>query len=209
MGAYAPVPWLDAAAVSDLVERVHMPVLAELARRGTPFVGALYAGLIVTADGVRVLEFNCRFGDPETQVHMPVLGRELLDVLLAASTGDLSGATLETSSDAAVTVVLAAGTYPDANDVGTTIEGIQQAEDAGALVFHAGTARRGERLLTNGGRILAVTGVGATLAGARAAAYAGANRISFAGVRRREDVAAAVAAGDGGRSPGPGLQSSQ
>jgi phosphoribosylamine---glycine ligase len=209
MGAYAPVPWLDAAAVSDLVERIHVPVLAELARRGTPFVGALYAGLIVTEDGVKVLEFNCRFGDPETQAHVPVLGRELLDVLLAAAAGDLSGVSLETSGDAAVTVVLAAGTYPDANDVGSTIEGIEQAENAGALVFHAGTARQGDRLLTNGGRILAVTGVGPTLSLARAAAYAGADRIAFTGARRREDVAAAAAAGDGGLPPEPGLQSSQ
>jgi phosphoribosylamine--glycine ligase len=203
MGAYVPVQWLDEAAVRGLVEQIHEPVLAELARRGTPFVGALYAGLIATADGVKVLEFNCRFGDPETQVHMPVLGPGLLDVLLAAASGDLAGAALETSGDAAVAVVLAAGGYPGENDVGTPIEGVDRAEAEGALVFHAGTAQRGERLFTNGGRILTVTGVGSTLAEARAAAYEGADRISFAGVRRREDVAR-FAAASAAAPAGPG-----
>ena len=189
MGAYAPVEGIDA---EEIVESVHRPVLDELARRGSPFVGVLYAGLMLTDDGPRVLEFNCRFGDPETQAVVPLLEDDLLGVLAAAAQGDLRGRTLDASDQAAVTVVLAAAGYPAEGDAGSPIEGIDDAERDGALVFHAGTAMRGGRLVTNGGRILSVTGTGATVAAARAHAYAAAGMIRFEGVRHRSDIAAAV-----------------
>jgi len=189
MGAFSPVPRFGPAEVDELVETVHRPVLTELARRGSPFVGLLYAGLMVTDDGPRVLEFNCRFGDPETQSIMPRLEGDLLELLHEAATGRLSGDASD-GSTAAVTIVLAAPDYPARNDVGTPIGGVEEAEARGALVFHAGTAMRDNRLVTNGGRILNVTGVGNELAAARSAAYEAAGRVSFTGKRYRSDIAA-------------------
>ena len=196
MGAYAPVPGLGAGDVAALVEQIHRPVLAELARRGTPFVGLLYAGLMLTEDGPRVLEFNCRFGDPETQVVLPLLESDLLALLAAAAGGDLAGVAPSFTSSAATTVVLAAGGYPAGGDRGGEVTGVQEAEESGALVFHAGTARHADRLVTNGGRILSVTAVAETVAGARAAAYEAVSRIRFAGMRYRADIAEAAAAGE-------------
>jgi phosphoribosylamine--glycine ligase len=165
----------------------------ELARRGTPFVGCLFAGLMVTEAGPKVLEFNARFGDPETQALMPLLESDLLAALAAAAHGDLGAGELELSGDAAVTVVLAAPEYPARSDyAGAAIEGIPDAEAGGALVFHGGTAMRDGALVTNGGRILSVTGTGETVAEARAHAYAAAEMIRFEGVRHRTDIAAAV-----------------
>jgi phosphoribosylamine---glycine ligase len=189
MGSYSPVPRFGAADVEELLDTVHRPVLAELARRGSPFVGLLYAGLMMTEAGPRVLEFNCRFGDPETQSIVPRLEGDLLQLLYEAATGNLTG-TVAAGSSAAVTIVLAAPDYPQRNDVGTPIEGVREAETMGALVFHAGTAVRGDTLVTNGGRILNVTGVGDDLAAARAAAYDGVGLISFPGMRYRTDIAA-------------------
>ena len=193
MGAYSPVPGIGRREVEELVDLVHRPVLEEMARRGTPFVGLLYAGLMLTADGPRVLEFNTRFGDPETQVVLPLLEGDLLGALAAAAAGDLAGADLGVSTQAAVTVVVAGGDYPAHSDTGSEITGIPEAEAAGALVFHAGTALRGGRLVTSGGRILNVTGVGDDLAAARAQAYAGVERIAFAGARHRTDIALTAA----------------
>ncbi|HEY6052396.1 MAG TPA: phosphoribosylamine--glycine ligase, partial [Gaiellaceae bacterium] len=140
MGSYSPVPGLDRARVDELVDLVHRPVLEELVRRRTPFVGLLYAGLMLTADGPRVLEFNARFGDPETQSILPRLEGDLLGALAAAAGGDLDEVELAATDDAAVTVTIAAGSYPAAGDRGTPIDGVAEAEAAGALVFHAGTA---------------------------------------------------------------------
>jgi phosphoribosylamine--glycine ligase len=187
MGAYAPVEGID---TEGIVESVHRPVLDELARRGSPFVGVLYAGLMLTDDGPRVLEFNCRFGDPETQAVVPLLEDDLLGVLAAAAQGDLRGQALDASDQAAVTVVLAAEGYPAQGDTGSPIDGIEDAERNGALVFHAGTAMRNGRLVTNGGRILSVTATGDTVPEAREAAYAAVERIDFPGARCRRDVAA-------------------
>ncbi len=161
MGAYAPVLGVGLDEAAELVRAVHEPVLAELARRDAPFSGLLYAGLMLTADGPKVLEFNCRFGDPETQAILPLLETDLLELLAAAAKGDLGGysAALATST-AAVTVVLATERYPTDGDRGGEITGVDEAEAGGALVFHAGTARHGDRLVTNGGRILAATGLG-------------------------------------------------
>ncbi len=187
MGAYSPVP-VDVAA---LVEQVHRPVIDELARRGTPFVGCLFAGLMLTPDGPRVLEFNARFGDPETQVLMPRLEGDLLAALAATASGQLAGVPLGESADAAVTVVLAGPEYPERSDyAGAPIGGIEAAEAAGAIVFHGGTAARDGRVVTNGGRILSVTATGPTLAAARSRAYAGVDHVTFAGVRYRRDIGA-------------------
>ena len=193
MGSYSPVPGLGSAEVEELVELVHRPVIAELARRGTPFVGALFAGLMLTEAGPKVLEFNCRFGDPETQSILPRFRGDFVGALRAAATGRLSAVELSVGPEAAVTVVLAAKDYPASNDHGSEITGVEAAESLGALVFHAGTARHGDRLVTNGGRILNVTGLGPTIAVARERAYAACDRISFAGARLRRDIALAAA----------------
>jgi phosphoribosylamine---glycine ligase len=195
MGAYAPVPGIGPGEAEALVSQIQRPVLTELERRGTPFVGLLYAGLMLTADGPSVLEFNCRFGDPETQAVVPLLEGDLLETLAAAAGGDLAGMRVEQVEGAAVTVVLAAEQYPADGDRGAKISGVEDAVGAGALVFHAGTARHGERLVTNGGRILGVTAVGATVADARATAYDAVRLIDFEGMRYRSDIAAAAAAG--------------
>jgi phosphoribosylamine--glycine ligase len=149
---------------------------------------------MLTDEGPRVLEFNCRFGDPETQSILPRLEGDLLEALTGAALGALE-TDLVAGETAAVTVVLAAGDYPESGDAGTPIEGIDEAEAARALVFHAGTARRGETLVTNGGRILNVTATGDHLVAARAVAYEAAERISFPGMRFRRDIGLAAAEG--------------
>jgi len=183
MGSFSPLPDVTDDASEEIVETVHKPVLRELARRGTPFHGLLYAGLMRTADGIRVIEFNCRFGDPETQSLLPRLESDVL-ALLAGESPDL-----HVSPRAAVTIVIAGDGYPARGDSGTPIEGIAAAEATGALVLHAGTALQDGQLVTNGGRILNVVALGDTVADARASAYAAADRIHFAGMQLRRDIA--------------------
>jgi phosphoribosylamine--glycine ligase len=190
MGSYSPVAGFGPAEIEELLDTIHRPVLDELAARGSPFSGVLFAGVILTADGPHVLEFNCRFGDPETQSLVPRLEGDLLQWLVAAARGDLSSVLVEVADAAAVTVVLAAGSYPASGDVGSPIEGIADAEAAGALVFHAGTALNGDRLVTNGGRILNVTATGPSVTAARERAYEACELISFPGMRYRRDIAA-------------------
>jgi phosphoribosylamine--glycine ligase len=186
IGSFSPLPDVPDEDAAEILESVHMPVLRELARRGTPFHGLLYAGLMRTEDGLRVIEFNCRFGDPETQSLLPRLESDLLPLLA----GDLSQEP-ELGARAAVTVVLTAPDYPARSDYsGTPIEGVAEAEAAGALVFHAGTALHDGKLVTNGGRILNVVGVGPTVEAARTIAYDAAARIDFAGMHFRTDIAA-------------------
>jgi phosphoribosylamine--glycine ligase len=194
MGSYSPVPGVGEPEVEELLETVHRPVLEELARGGAPFTGLLYAGLMLTPDGPRVLEFNCRFGDPETQSVLPRIDGDLLPLLRGAATGELR-AEAAVLDDAAVTVVLAGARYPERSDSGTPIAGVDEAESAGALVFHAGTAHRDGALVTSGGRILAVTATGDDVAAARALAYEAVERISFDGVQYRSDIALAAAEG--------------
>jgi phosphoribosylamine---glycine ligase len=184
MGSFSPLPDVPDDAAEQIMEIVHLPVLHELAIRGTPFQGLLYAGLMQTDAGLRVIEFNCRFGDPETQALLPRLESDLVTLL----TGDLSQAP-QLSDRAAVTIVLAGDGYPERSDRGTPIEGVEAAEATGALVLHAGTALHGGKLVTNGGRILNVVGVGATVDEARTAAYDAAGRIDFAGMQFRSDIA--------------------
>ena len=194
MGAYSPLPDLPDEAANDVLDRFHRPVLAELARRGTPFRGALYAGLTLTDTGPRLLEFNARFGDPETQVILPRLAAPLGPILLAAARGSLRAvAPPSLLPGAAVGIVLAAKGYPGDPDRGDPIEGIADAGDRGSLVFHAGTIRgSGGGWATNGGRVLTVVDVGDDLGDARFAAERGASQIAWLGMQRRHDIASDV-----------------
>jgi phosphoribosylamine---glycine ligase len=191
MGSYSPVAGIDGAAVEQLVGIVHQPVVDLMRARGTPFHGVLYAGLMLTADGPRVLEFNARFGDPETQAVLPRLRSDLLELLLAATRpGGLEGMTIEWSEQWAVTVVLASAGYPASSSSGDQIHGLERVA-AGIEVTHAGTARgNGETIVTAGGRVLNVTALGPSAHGAREGAYAAAQTISFAGMQLRHDIAA-------------------
>ncbi len=190
MGSYSPVPAIDEARAREFAAQVHQPVLDELARRRIPFHGVLYAGLMLTADGPRVLEFNVRFGDPETQAILPRLRSDLLELLEAATEpGGLAGVRLEWSPEMAVTVVLASGGYPASSSRGDVISGLDEVGDD-VHVTHAGTARDASgAFLTAGGRVLNVTALGAGAAGARTAAYAAADMIEFSGKQLRRDIA--------------------
>jgi phosphoribosylamine--glycine ligase len=199
MGAYSPLPDLPDDAVADLIVTVHRPILAELARRGAPFVGFLYAGLMLTDDGPVLLECNARLGDPEAQVLLPRLAVALGPLLAAAARRDLGGsaaalpAGLPVLPGATVGIVLASDGYPETPKRGLPIEGIEAAEAAGALVFHGGTTRRPQGGYgTNGGRVLTIVGRGADLARARDAAEAAASLISWDGMQRRHDIAATL-----------------
>jgi phosphoribosylamine--glycine ligase len=195
MGAYAPLDWLPPATVDTVLADVVGPTLAEMRRRGTPFAGLLYVGLAMTSRGPRVVEFNCRFGDPETQVVLPLLATPIGGLLHAAATGTLAGhPPLEWTGDTAVTVVLASAGYPADPRCGDAIMVAETPADV--TVLHAGTARDDDgTLVTAGGRVLAVTATGPDLAAARDAAYRGVAGVSFAGAQHRTDIAAAAAAG--------------
>jgi phosphoribosylamine--glycine ligase len=188
------VPGFGPAEVEEIVEAVHRPILGAMAARGTPFHGVLYAGLMIGPDGdPRVLEFNTRFGDPETQAVLPRLRSDLLDLCLATrEPGGLAGARAEFDEDWAVTVVLASAGYPRSSSKGDRIEGLEEAAEL-AEVTHAGTAERDGALVTSGGRVLNVTGLGPTPADARSRAYDAAGRISFDGMQMRTDIAARAA----------------
>jgi phosphoribosylamine---glycine ligase len=190
MGSYSPVPGVTEALVDEMVRTIHQPVVDELRHRGTPFHGCLYAGLMLTAHGPRVLEFNVRFGDPETQAVLPRLRSDFLDLVARATEpGGLAGATPQWDERWAVTVVLASGGYPASASKGDVIVGLDAVPD-GVEVTYAGTARGpGGALVTAGGRVLNVTGLGDGPAAARDAAYAGADRITFEGRQLRRDIA--------------------
>jgi phosphoribosylamine--glycine ligase len=197
MGSFSPVAGFGPAEVDALVETVHQPVVDLLRERGTPFHGVLYAGLMLTPAGVRVLEFNVRFGDPETQAVLPRLRSDLVDLCLRATRpGGLAGAQMGWSDDVAVTVVLASAGYPASARSGDPIRGLEDVP-AGVEVTHAGTAQRNGRVVTAGGRVLNVTGLGPTVSAARAAAYDGADRIHFDGVQLRRDIALRAEEGTG------------
>ncbi|MGH2829530.1 MAG: phosphoribosylamine--glycine ligase [Actinomycetota bacterium] len=189
MGAYGPVPHLDV--VDRVIDQTFEPLVAAMAGRGAPFRGVLYGGFMVGEQGPKVLEFNCRFGDPETQVLVPRLDADLGELLAACARGDLSGVKAGWSSQAAVCVVIAGKGYPQRSDRGTPIHGLDAAAAVpGAIVFHAGTAFDGGDIVTAGGRILGVTATGDTPAQARERAYSAADAIRFDGMQRRGDIGA-------------------
>jgi phosphoribosylamine---glycine ligase len=190
MGSYSPVPGFGPAEVEEIVARVHRPVVATMAARGVPFHGVLYAGLMIGPEGPKVLEFNARFGDPETQAVLPRMRSDLAELFLAAREhGGLAGMSAEFGDDWAVTVVLASAGYPESSSKGDVISGLAEAA-AIAEVTHAGTAERDGEIVTAGGRVLNVTGLGASPAEARDRAYDAARRISFEGMQIRTDIAA-------------------
>jgi phosphoribosylamine---glycine ligase len=193
MGSYSPVPAVDQARAADLVAEIHQPVLDELARRGTPFRGVLYAGLMMTVTGPRVLEFNVRFGDPETQAILPRLRSDLLDLIDRVTAGCIAGAELEWAPETAVTVVLASRGYPQSSSSGDVITGLDSV-GADVHVTHAGTASTPDgTIVTAGGRVLSVTALGTDAAAARERAYAAADLIEFPGKQLRRDIALRVA----------------
>ena len=196
MGAYSPLPWAPADLTDEVLKTVLAPTIEEMARRGTPFAGLLYAGLALTSRGVRVIEFNARFGDPETQALMALLDSPLSPLLHAAATGTLADVPpLAWKPGAAVAVVMASRGYPESSSAGDVIVGTETLDpETDVHVLHAGTARDPDgRLVTAGGRVLAVTAVGADLADARARAYEGVVTISFPGAQWRRDIAATAA----------------
>jgi phosphoribosylamine--glycine ligase len=192
MGSYSPVPGFDPGETERIADAVHRPVVETMAKRGIPYRGVLYAGLMITADGPKVLEFNCRFGDPETQAVLPRLRSDLLELCRASrEPGGLHGVPAEFGDDWAVTVVLASAGYPASSSKGDAISGLEEAEAIeGVEVLHAGTARDGDRVVTAGGRVLNVTGLGGSPADARRRAYDAAERIEFDGKQLRTDIAA-------------------
>lgn len=190
MGSYSPVAGIDAATVGEFAATVHQPVVDLMRARGTPFHGVLYAGLMLTAEGPRVLEFNVRFGDPETQAVLPRLRSDLLELLLAATRpGGLEGAALDWRGEWAVTLVLASAGYPASSSNGDEIRGLEKVP-ADVELTHAGTAAHDDAIVTAGGRVLNVTALGVSAGSAREAAYAAAQTISFDGMQLRRDIAA-------------------
>lgn len=197
MGAYAPLPWAPDDLVATVQRSVLDPVLAAMAASGCPFSGLLYAGLVLTSEGVKVIEFNCRFGDPETQVVLELLASPLSDLLVASARGDLSGVRPRWHEGAAVTVVLAAENYPGTPVTGDVIDGLEMPSDEPdlAAVLHAGTRRTDDGIVSAGGRVLAVTARGRDLAQARERVYARLAGIELRGAHYRRDIAAAAASG--------------
>ena len=191
MGSYSPVPGFDNGHAKALARAVHQPIVDEMRRRGTPYHGVLYAGLMITESGPKVLEFNCRFGDPETQAVLPRLRSDLLDLLdRSTRLGGLAGVEPEWSPDWAVTVVLASRGYPESSSKGDEIEGLGTIDSLDTEIFHAGTAETGGKFVTAGGRVLNVTGIGSSPGEARDRAYDAAEKIQFDGKQMRRDIAA-------------------
>ena len=187
MGAYSPLPWAPSDIIEDTHKQVLAPMIAEMAARGTPFVGLLYAGLALTDHGTRVIEFNARFGDPETQVLIPLLKTPLATLLYNAATGNLKGTTLDWNDDSAVTVVLAAEGYPAAPKSGGVITGFSAIDDV--QIYHAGTSTTEQGVVASGGRVLTVTGIGEDLTEARNRAYRAISQIRLSGSFYRTDIA--------------------
>ena len=189
MGTYAPAPVMTPEMTERAVEEILKPTIAAMAKEGRVYRGCLYLGLMVTADGPKVVEFNARFGDPETQVVLPLLDSDLVAIMCACADGTLADVPIRWKDGAAVCVVLASGGYPGHYEKGQEIHGLADAEAIGALVFHAGTAMKDGKLVTNGGRVLGVVGRGADISSAVDAAYAAATKISFKDAYYRKDIA--------------------
>lgn len=189
MGVIGPVPWVSEEVQKDIEARVVKPTLDTMLARGTPFTGLLYPGLKMSSKGPKVLEFNARFGQPETEIYMRLMKSDLFELFNACVEGTLATFNLEWHSGYAATVVMASGGYPDSSEKGVPITGIEEADQVpGVVVFHVGTAQSNGRYVTNGGRVLSVSGVGATLQEALDTAYAGVAKISFANMQFRRDI---------------------
>ena len=189
MGTYAPAPVMTPEMIDRATEEILKPTLAAMAKEGRPYSGCLYLGLMITVEGPKVVEFNARFGDPETQVVLPLLDGDLVQIMCACADGTLADVPIHWKDGAAVCVVLVAGGYPAAYEKGNEIHGIADAEKTGALVFHAGTAAKEGKLVTNGGRVLGVVGMGEDIASAVRSAYAAVEKISFKDAYYRKDIA--------------------
>ena len=187
MGAYAPVPGVRKAMLDEILERVFKPVIHGMKDRGTPYKGVLYGGLMLTPNGINVIEFNARFGDPEAQVLMPLLETDLLDLLEACSDGDLSQLEIQWKPESCATVVLASSGYPGNYPKGISIHGLENLPD-GVIAFHAATKLEHDQTVTNGGRVLNITATGPTLEAALERAYAGVSSIQFEGMQYRKDI---------------------
>ena len=189
MGTYAPAPVLTPALREKATEEILKPMVAAMQAEGTPYKGCLYAGLMVKGDSVKVVEFNCRFGDPETQVVLPLLESDLAEIMLACAKGELDQVEINWSNQAAVCVVIASGGYPESYEKGKEISGLVQAAEAGSVVFHAGTKSSEGKIVTAGGRVLGVTAVAENIKAARDKAYQGVEKISFEKAFYRKDIA--------------------
>ena len=188
MGAYSPLMWMEPATYATILEEIIRPTIHQLALIGAPYTGLLYAGVMVTDDGPKALEFNCRFGDPETQVVLPRLGTDLLELMIASEVGDLAGREVVWSADKAVCVVLASEGYPESSHSGDEITGLENIP-TGVYLYHAATEERDGRFYTAGGRVLNVVGTGPSIIEARARAYAAVEQIHFEGMQYRTDIA--------------------
>ena len=188
MGAYSPLMWMEPATYAAILEEIIRPTIHQMALIGAQYTGLLYAGVMVTEDGPKALEFNCRFGDPETQVILPRMGSDLLELMMAAEIADLAGREVTWSADKAVCVVLASEGYPESSSSGDKISGLDNIP-TGVYIYHAGTEERDGRFYTAGGRVLNVVGTGPTVIEARARAYAAVEQIHFEGMQYRTDIA--------------------
>ena len=189
MGAYAPAPVMTKEMCEEVNVRILRPIVAAMKKEGYPFKGCLYAGLMITSEGPKVVEFNCRFGDPETEAVLPLFDGDLARVMLDCVHGTLSDEAVVWKKACAVDVVLASEGYPASHSSGEVISGIEDAKKAGCLVFHAGTVKKNGQYVVNGGRVLNVVALADTLAEAKAKAYEGVSRISWRGMQYRHDIA--------------------
>jgi phosphoribosylamine---glycine ligase len=188
MGSYSPLMWMEPATYAAILEDIIRPTIHQMSLIGAPYSGLLYAGVMVTDDGPKALEFNCRFGDPETQVILPRMGSDLLELMIASEVGDLAGREITWSADKAVCVVLASEGYPESSSSGDEISGLENIP-TGVYIYHAGTEERNGKFYTAGGRVLNVVGTGPTMIEARARAYAAVEQIHFEGMLYRTDIA--------------------
>jgi phosphoribosylamine---glycine ligase len=188
MGAYSPLMWMEPVTYAAILEEIIRPTISQLALIGAPYSGLLYAGVMVTDEGPKALEFNCRFGDPETQVILPRMGTDLLELMVASEADDLAGREVTWSADKAVCVVLASDGYPETSSTGDEISGLENIP-TGVYIYHAGTEERDGRFYTAGGRVLNIVGTGPTVIEARARAYAAVEQIHFEGIQYRTDIA--------------------
>jgi len=188
MGAYSPAPVMTEALIDETIKRIIEPTVRGMAQQGTPYKGVLYAGLMITTEGPKLIEYNARFGDPECQVLMPRMKSDLVPILVDIAKGDLSASALDWTDKAAITVVMAANGYPGSYDKGSEIKGAETACDKGGVIFHAGTKMEGDKLTATGGRVLNVTALGATVTEAQKSAYAAIDRIDWPGGFCRKDI---------------------